>query len=601
MSSSSISGNLADVHLQKIYAATITVENGIITAIEKTSDEADPSSDFMLPGFIDSHVHIESSMLVPSEFARMAVVHGTVATISDPHEIANVCGMEGVEFMIENGKTVPFKFNFGAPSCVPATVFETAGATLDVKDVTSLLKRKEIKYLSEMMNFPGVLFQDKDVMQKIAAAHKQNKPVDGHAPGLRGEQAKQYIAAGISTDHECFTYEEALEKLQYGMKIIIREGSAAKNFEALIELLNDWPEMMMFCSDDKHPDSLVLGHINQLCARAVAKGIDLFKVLKAACVNPVMHYKLDVGLLRKGDAADFIVVKDLKKFEVVKTYINGALVAEEGRSLFKTSRSEIINNFSCSKKSAADFIVVKDLKKFEVVKTYINGVLVAEEGRSLIKTSRSEIINNFSCSKKSAADFALPWNGKNENPVIEALDGQLITNKLSVKPKVVDNYIVSDVANDILKIAVVNRYQSAPVASSLIKNFGLKKGAIASSVAHDSHNIVAVGVDDESICHAVNLVIEHKGGISCVCPAAPNGSWTEMALPLPVAGLMSNEDGYMIAAQYEQLDRMAKVELGATLASPYMTLSFMALLVIPHLKLSDKGLFDGDRFEFVQP
>ena len=551
MSSFSISGNLADVHLQKIYAATITVENGIITAIEKISDEADPSSKFILPGFIDSHVHIESSMLVPSEFARMAVVHGTVATISDPHEIANVCGMEGVEFMIENGKTVPFKFNFGAPSCVPATVFETAGATLDVKDVTSLLKRKEIKYLSEMMNFPGVLFQDKDVMQKIAAAHKQNKPVDGHAPGLRGEQAKQYIAAGISTDHECFTYEEALEKLQYGMKIIIREGSAAKNFEALIELLNDWPEVMMFCSDDKHPDSLVLGHINQLCARAVEEGIDIFKVLKAACVNPVMHYKLDVGLLRKGDAADFIVVKDLKKFEVVKTYINGALVAEEGRSLFKTSRSEIINNFSCS--------------------------------------------------KKSAADFALPWNGKNENPVIEALDGQLITNKLSVKPKVVDNYIVSDVANDILKIVVVNRYQSAPVASSMIKNFGIRKGAIASSVAHDSHNIVAVGVDDESICRAVNLVIEHKGGISCVCPAASNGSWTEMALPLPVAGLMSNEDGYMIAAQYEQLDRMAKAELGATLASPYMTLSFMALLVIPHLKLSDKGLFDGDRFEFVQP
>lgn len=551
MSSFSISGNLAVVHLQKIYAATITVENGIITAIEKISDEADPSSKFILPGFIDSHVHIESSMLVPSEFARMAVVHGTVATISDPHEIANVCGMEGVEFMIENGKTVPFKFNFGAPSCVPATVFETAGATLDVKDVTSLLKRKEIKYLSEMMNFPGVLFQDKDVMQKIAAAHKQNKPVDGHAPGLRGEQAKQYIAAGISTDHECFTYEEALEKLQYGMKIIIREGSAAKNFEALIELLNDWPEVMMFCSDDKHPDSLVLGHINQLCARAVEKGIDIFKVLKAACVNPVMHYKLDVGLLRKGDAADFIVVKDLKKFEVVKTYINGALVAEEGRSLFKTSRSEIINNFSCS--------------------------------------------------KKSAADFALPWNGKNENPVIEALDGQLITNKLSVKPKVVDNYIVSDVANDILKIVVVNRYQSAPVASSMIKNFGIRKGAIASSVAHDSHNIVAVGVDDESICRAVNLVIEHKGGISCVCPAASNGSWTEMALPLPVAGLMSNEDGYMIAAQYEQLDRMAKAELGATLASPYMTLSFMALLVIPHLKLSDKGLFDGDRFEFVQP
>ncbi|HOZ85739.1 MAG TPA: adenine deaminase [Niabella sp.] len=551
MSSFTISGNLVDVHLQKIYAATLTVENGIITAIEKTSEEPDPSSDFILPGFIDSHVHIESSMLVPSEFARMAVVHGTVATISDPHEIANVCGMEGVEFMINNGNTVPFKFNFGAPSCVPATVFETAGDILDVKDVTSLLQRKEIKYLSEMMNFPGVLFKDESVMQKIAAAHQQNKPVDGHAPGLRGEEAKQYIDAGISTDHECFTYEEALEKLQYGMKIIIREGSAAKNFEALIDLLNDWPERIMFCSDDKHPDSLALGHINQLCARAVAKGIDVFKVLKAACVNPVVHYKLDVGLLQKRDAADFVVVKDLKNFEVVKTFINGELVAEEGRSL--------------------------------------------------IKASRSGVINNFSCSKKSADDFALPWNGKNENPVIEALDGQLITNKLSIKPKVVGNNIVSDVGNDILKIVVVNRYQSAPVAASLIKNFGIKKGAIASSVAHDSHNIVAVGVDDESICRAVNFVIQHKGGISCVCPVEPEGSWTEMALPLPVAGLMSNEDGYMIAAQYEQLDRMCKEELGATLTSPYMTLSFMALLVIPHLKLSDKGLFDGDRFEFVQP
>jgi len=551
MSSFTISGNLVDVHLQKIYAATLTVENGIITAIEKTNEEPDPSSDFILPGFIDSHVHIESSMLVPSEFARMAVVHGTVATISDPHEIANVCGMEGVEFMINNGNTVPFKFNFGAPSCVPATVFETAGAILNVKDVTSLLQRKEIKYLSEMMNFPGVLFKDESVLQKIAAAHQQNKPVDGHAPGLRGEKAKQYIDAGISTDHECFTYEEALEKLQYGMKIIIREGSAAKNFEALIDLLNDWPERIMFCSDDKHPDSLALGHINQLCARAVAKGIDVFKVLKAACVNPVVHYKLDVGLLQKRDAADFVVVKDLKNFEVVKTFINGELVAEEGRSL--------------------------------------------------IKASRSGVINNFSCSKKSADDFALPWNGKNENPVIEALDGQLITNKLSIKPKVVGNNIVSDVGNDILKIVVVNRYQSAPVAASLIKNFGIKKGAIASSVAHDSHNIVAVGVDDESICRAVNFVIQHKGGISCVCPVEPEGSWTEMALPLPVAGLMSNEDGYMIAAQYEQLDRMCKEELGATLTSPYMTLSFMALLVIPHLKLSDKGLFDGDRFEFVQP
>ena len=545
----SIVGRLVDVHQQTIYPAEIVVQEGKITSITKIPDSRLPTPDYILPGFIDSHVHIESSMLVPSEFARLAVVHGTVATVSDPHEIANVCGMEGVEFMIENGKTVPFKFNFGAPSCVPATIFETAGATLDSADVEKLLQRDEIKYLSEMMNFPGVLFKDEEVMKKIAAAHRLNKPVDGHAPGLRGEKAKQYIDAGIYTDHECFTAEEALDKLKYGMKVLIREGSAAKNFEALIDLLHDYPDMIMFCSDDKHPDSLVLGHINQLCARAVAKGIDIFKILKAACVNPVAHYKLDVGLLRLGDPADFIVVTDLENFEVQKTFINGQLVAEEGRSL--------------------------------------------------IKAPESRIINNFSCSKKSVEDFALWWDGKKENPVIEALDGQLITNWLTIEPKIADKKIIGDIGRDVLKIVVVNRYKNAQVAVTLIKNFGLKKGALASSVAHDSHNIIAIGVDDESICNAVNMVIQHKGGISCVCPVEPEGSWTEMALPLPVAGLMSNEDGYMIAARYEQLDKMAKEELGSTLGSPFMTLSFMALLVIPHLKLSDKGLFDGDRFEFV--
>ena len=549
MSSFSISGNLVDVHQQRIYPATITVENGRILSIKETDSK--PAADhYLLPGFIDSHVHIESSMLVPSEFARLAVVHGTVATISDPHEIANVCGMEGVEFMIENGKTVPFKFNFGAPSCVPATIFETAGAVLDSTDVESLLQRNDIKYLSEMMNFPGVLFKDEEVIKKIAAAHRLGKPVDGHAPGLRGEKAKQYIDAGIYTDHECFTAEEALDKLTYGMKIIIREGSAAKNFEALIDLLNDWPDMMMFCSDDKHPDSLVLGHINQLCARAVAKGIDIFKVLKAACVNPVFHYKLDVGLLRENDPADFIIVKDLAMFKVVKTFINGELVAEDGRSLIKTEKSGVINNFSCRKKEIAHFEVS-------------------------------------------------PVANQSELHVIEALDGQLITNRLSLRPRVVDNKIVGDIENDILKIVVVNRYNEAPVAAAFIKNFGLKKGAIAYSVAHDSHNIVAVGVDDESICNAVNFVIANKGGISCVFPTEPEASWTEMALPLPVAGLMSNEDGYMIAAQYTDIDKMVKEELGSTLTSPFMTLSFMALLVIPHLKLSDLGLFDGDRFEFV--
>ncbi len=540
----SITGQLVDVHQQTVYPAEVVVQNGKITSISKIPDSQLLTHDYILPGFIDSHVHIESSMLVPSEFARLAVVHGTVATISDPHEIANVCGIEGVEFMIGNGKTVPFKFNFGAPSCVPATIFETAGAYLDSTAVEKLLQRNEIKYLSEMMNFPGVLFKDEEVMKKIAAAHRLGKPVDGHAPGLRGEKAKQYIDAGIYTDHECFTAEEALDKLNYGMKILIREGSAAKNFEALIDLLHEYPDMIMFCSDDKHPDSLVLGHINQLCARAVAKGIDVFKILKAACVNPVHHYKLEVGLLREGDAADFIVVKDLKNFDVIKTFINGELVAEDGKSNIKTTKSGIVNNFSCIKKVVEDFVV--------------------------------------------------KWKGEKEIDVIEALDGQLITNKLSFEPKIENDKIVSDVEKDILKIVVVNRYNNAPVAKAFIKNFGLKKGAMASSVAHDSHNIVAVGVDDESICKAINLVIEKEGGVSAV------SNNKAMIVALPVAGLMSNEDGYTVAADYTAIDKMTKEELGSTLGSPFMTLSFMALLVIPHLKLSDKGLFDGDSFTFVQ-
>lgn len=540
MPSFSITGNLVDVHQQKTYPVEIKVENNKILSISPVTIS---TSDYILPGFIDSHVHIESSMLVPSEFARLAVVHGTVATISDPHEIANVCGMKGVEFMIENGKTVPFKFNFGAPSCVPATTFETAGATLNAADVEQLLQRSEIKYLSEMMNFPGVLFSDKDVLQKIAASHRLGKPVDGHAPGLRGDDAKKYIDAGISTDHECFTREEALDKLKYGMKIIIREGSAAKNFEALIDLLHDYSDMIMFCSDDKHPDSLVLGHINQLCARAVKKGIDIYKILKAACVNPVLHYKLDVGLLRAGDAADFIIVKDLTQFEVVQTYIDGEQVAANGKSN--------------------------------------------------IQSPKAGIINNFSCAKKEVKDFEVEWQGEKKIPVIEALDGQLITNRLAFTPKVWDETIISDVDNDVLKIVVVNRYSNAPVAKSFIRNFALKEGALASSVAHDSHNIVAVGTDDESICRAVNLVIEKQGGVSAVAGDA------EMVVALPVAGLMSNEDGYEVAETYTAIDKLSK-EMGSTLGSPFMTLSFMALLVIPHLKLSDLGLFDGDAFKFVE-
>jgi adenine deaminase len=541
----SIKGNYVNIKSKTINEAAIFVEDGKIVSVEIYGNE-NKTLPYILPGFIDSHVHVESSMLVPSEFARLAVVHGTVATVSDPHEIANVCGIQGVEFMIANGREVNFKFNFGAPSCVPATIFETAGAALNSQEVKMLLEKPEVKYLSEMMNFPGVLTGDDEVMKKIAAAKKLNKPVDGHAPGLRGEDAKKYIEAGISTDHECFTKEEALDKLKYGMKIIIREGSAAKNFEALIDLLNDYPNDIMFCSDDKHPDSLAEGHINKLCERAVAKGIDTFKVLQAACINPVEHYKLDVGLLNEDDEADFILVKDLISFHVIQTYINGELVAAGGHTKLRSVPVKPINNFSIDKISENDL-------------------------------------------KIAAGEFSLT---DDKIPVIEALDGQLITNKLLMKPMQVNNELVSDIENDVLKIVVVNRYSKAPVAKAFIKNMGLKSGAIASSVAHDSHNIVAVGCDDKSLITAINLIIEAKGGVSCVDNAS-----NEKIVALPVAGLMSADDGYKVAAAYTEIDNMAKA-LGSNLSAPFMTLSFMALLVIPHIKLSDKGLFNGDSFSF---
>lgn len=543
-----ITGRLVDVFTRSIYPARIKVENGIIISIQEIGDEGELVGQYLIPGFIDSHVHIESSMLIPSEFARLAVVHGTVGTVSDPHEIANVCGLEGVEFMINNARQSPFKAHFGAPSCVPATSFETAGAALNSADVTELLQRADIFYLSEMMNFPGVLHQDPEVMRKIAAAHKAGKPVDGHAPGLRGEQARNYIEAGISTDHECFTKEEALDKLAYGMKILIREGSAAKNFEALIELLEDHPNSIMFCSDDKHPDNLVAGHINQLCARAVAKGISVFKVLKAACVNPVLHYGLPVGLLREGDPADFLVTDELEQFLIRETYINGRLVAKDGQTLIPSVATGTINQFN------PKFVTNEDL--------------------------------SVSCASFPANNGLIP--------VIEALDGQLITNRLELAGREVNGCWVSQPDKDILKMVVVNRYRDAPVAKCFIRNFGFREGAIASSVAHDSHNVVAVGADDSSLVKAINLVMEAKGGVSCVAGNA------QKVIPLPVAGLMSADDGYTVADAYTEIDAMAK-GLGSGLTAPFMTLSFMALLVIPHLKLSDKGLFDGDSFSFVYP
>ena len=537
----SIAGQYVDIVGKQIYPASIQVENGIIVAISPCENAP---LQYLLPGFIDSHVHIESSMLIPSSFARLAVLHGTIGTISDPHEIANVCGVDGVHYMIDNGKKVPFHFFFGAPSCVPATTFETAGAMIDSDQITELLASNEIYYLSEMMNFPGVLYNDPEVIKKISAAHKSGKPVDGHAPGLRGEDAKKYIAAGISTDHECFTMDEALDKLGLGMKILIREGSAAKNFEALYPLLDTHTNNIMLCSDDKHPDSLLEGHINQLCARAVAKGIDKFNVLQAACINPIDHYKLPTGKMKVGDPANFIVVNDLISFEVTTTYINGLMVAEKGKSYIAPIKEKTINQFD------AAFILAAQLKMYTKDYPNQNGLI----------------------------------------PVIEAIDGQLITNCIWMSPTEKEDCLVTNTQSDVLKMVVYNRYKSAPPSIAFIKNFGFTHGAIASTVAHDSHNIIAVGVDDESITTAINSVIQEKGGVSCV-----NKTETKI-LPLPVAGLMSIADPYEVAEQYTIIDAMSKA-LGSQLGSPFMTLSFMALLVIPHLKLSDQGLFDGDQFK----
>lgn len=522
-----ISGNIVDILSGEIFAGSIVVKDGVIDEIIRDGGEYDT---YILPPFIDSHVHVESSMLVPTEFARLASVHGTGAAVSDPHEIANVLGINGVKFMLENAEKTPFRFYFGAPSCVPATPFETAGGEITLEDIRELFKDDRIKYLSEMMNVPGVLFYDESVKAKIDAAIEAGRVIDGHAPAMMGEGLEKYVKAGITSDHEAISYEEGLAKIELGMKVQIREGSAAKNFEALYRLMTDHPKMCMLCSDDLHPDNLAEGHINLLVKRAIDNGVPLMNVLYSACVTPVEHYGLECGLLRKGDSADIIVVGSLDEINVLETYIKGELCAKDGKPMLSSEKTDHLNVFNASEKSASDF-----------------------------------------------ADGT-----EGERDVITVEDGQLVTGR--IKAKRTDD--------DVLKITVINRYSDAPPAVGYVKNFGLKEGAIASSVAHDSHNIISVGCDDESIAKAVNIVIRNRGGLSAVTPEKT------LELPLPVAGLMTDRDGYETAELYQKLDEMAK-NMGTNLTAPYMTLSFMALLVIPALKLSDKGLFDGEKFEFV--
>lgn len=534
-----------DLHNRRIQPAEITIENGRIRSI-KPAAGVPADAGYLLPGFVDAHVHIESSMLPPAEFARLAVVHGTVATVSDPHEIANVLGAEGVQFMLDDARRAPVKFCFGAPSCVPATGFETAGAVLDAAAVEQLLQNPAIGYLSEMMNFPGVLHGDPEVLAKIAAAQRLGKPVDGHAPGLRGEEARRYFSAGISTDHECFTFEEGLEKARLGVKILIREGSAARNFEALWPLLLEFPDQVMFCSDDKHPDDLLNGHINLLAARAIAKGCDLFDTLRAACLNPVQHYRLPVGLLREGDPADFIRVANLTDFRVLETWIGGVCVAANGQSRLAYQACGTPNQFAALPRRPADF---------RLSSVYGTGIVRA----------------------------------------IVARDGEIVTGRTEAHARLQEGLLLPYPAHDLLKIAVVNRYvPAAPPAIGFVRGFGMQRGALASSVAHDSHNIVAVGADDAALCAAVNAVIEAKGGIS-----ATDGAGETRVLALPIAGLMSPADGYELAREYAQLDEWTKEFLGCALKAPFMALSFLALPVIPALKMTDRGLFDVEQFDFT--
>ncbi len=535
-----VSAYIVQIDERRIVPGRITWEDGIITGICELA-EPKPASSYLLPGFIDAHVHIESSMLTPAEFARIACRHGTVATLSDPHEIANVLGLDGIRFMIDNAALTPMPIFFGAPSCVPATPFETAGARLESEQLELLFADKSVTYLSEMMNYPGVLNNAPDVVAKLQLAQRYACPIDGHAPGLTGQDAIRYAQAGISTDHECCTLMEAEAKLAAGMHILIREGSAARNFDSLHPLISSHPDKVMFCSDDKHPDDLVAGHINRLAARAVAEGHNIFDILRCACINPISHYKLPLGRLRVGDRMDAVEVDNLQNFAPLRTWIAGHKVAENNNSLLARVKPAAINLFNAREIRPGDLDVEHVGQKIRVIK---------------------------------------------------AVDGALLTEETLHIPKLQQQKIVADPDRDILLLTVVNRYRPAKPAVAFIQGFGLQHGALASSVAHDSHNIIAVGCDAESICKAVNSIINAKGGI-----AAANLNGVEL-LPLPIAGLISDLDGDEVANRYAELDSLAK-QMGSELRAPFMTLSFMALLVIPNLKLSDQGLFDSSAFQFT--
>jgi adenine deaminase len=532
-----LSGKLVDIHNREIYPAKIAFAKGRIASIERIGEAPEQ---FIMPGLIDAHIHIESSMVTPGAFALTAITHGTTSVVSDPHEIANVLGVAGVNFMINDSEKVPLKFFFGAPSCVPATAFETSGAEIDHVQIGKLLARKEILYLSEMMNFPGVIYGEDEVKLKLDTAKKFGKPVDGHAPGLRGEMLEKYVSAGISTDHECSSLEEAKEKILLGMKILIREGSAARNLDALKDLFRSDPGMVMLCSDDLHPEMLQVRHINKIVGKLINEGYDIFDVIRSATINPAQHYGLGAGLLRKGDPADMIVVDNLHDMNIRETWIDGVKVFDKGSVNFRYEPGKPVNRFNCTSISVNDLFVPNSGKKIKVIKAY---------------------------------------------------EGELLTGCIETHPGDTGN-ITSDIRQDILKIVVKDRYNDAAPVIGFITGFGLKTGAFASSVAHDSHNIIAVGTNDNDIVNAVNEIIRMKGGLS-VSSQGVTGS-----LQLDIAGIMSTRSCPEVANDYQALSERVK-SFGCTMNAPFMTLSFMALLVIPELKIGDKGLFDVKKFQIV--
>ena len=539
---------VADVVAGSVHPARVVVRDGLIAAIEPPTGTISPG--VLVPGFVDAHVHVESSMLPPWEFARVAMAHGTVASVSDPHEIANVLGEPGIRFMLDDIAGSPFTCWFGCPSCVPATEFESAGARLDAAACARILEDPRIHALGEMMNWPGAIAGDPEVLAKIAAARARGKPVDGHAPGLRGMDAAAYFARGISTDHECVTLEEAAEKAALGVHILIREGSAARNAEALWRMLRTHPDQCMFCTDDAHPDDLLRGHIDRMLAHAVARGIDPMVALRAATLHPIRHYGMPCGLLQVGDRADMVLVDDLVSFRPRTTWIAGVPVAKDGRSLVPPRVSRTPNAFIARTCVPDEFVVRAPAGSTDGARVTVHAIV--------------------------------------------ASDGEIVTGREDVPAVVRRGAIEPDPAHDLLTIAVVNRYARAPVAVAMVRGFGLRAGAIASSVAHDCHNVVAVGASPGALAEAVNAVFAARGGLSV---ARGDGSPADV-LPLPIAGLMSDRPAEDVAAAYGRLTARARM-LGSPLRAPYMTLGFMALLVIPALKLGDRGLFDAERFAFV--